>query len=240
MQEERALLREIDEARANPRNTDRFIEKYTPFIRSEVMKAGALGEFEEKNDELSIAMFAFYEALMNYDKSKGAFFPLARTYIKNRLIDYFRYISEKDKTLSLDEKINEDEKQTLLDIVEDEKASIEYIEKRECTKDEIAEFQVALSEYGLTLSEIADNAPRQKRTMDVCLNALEYAKHNPHILDILTNTKKLPLSILVKEGGFDRKTLERHRKYLVGIFLAFTNGFVIIRGHLCQMRGDSL
>ena len=76
MQEERALLREINEARASSRNTDRFIEKYTPFIRSEVMRTAPLCEFEEKNDELSIAMFAFYEALMNYDKSKGAFFPL--------------------------------------------------------------------------------------------------------------------------------------------------------------------
>ena len=33
----------------------------------------------------------------------------------------------------------------------------------------------------------------------------------------------------------DKKTMERHRKYLVALLLAFTNGFEIIRGHLRQM-----
>ncbi len=238
MQDEKSLLKEINEARSSSKNIDRFIEKYTPFIRSEVMRYAQIGEYVEKNDELSIAMFAFYEALMNYDKSKGAFFPLAKLYIRNRLIDYFR--QGMDNNLSLDDKIYDDSKTTLLDTIEDEKATIEYIQTRECTKDEIEEFQENLSQYNLTLSEIADNAPRQKRTIDVCLKALEYAKHHPDILDNLINTKKLPLATLVKEGGFDRKTLERHRKYLVGIFLAFTNGYVIIRGHLCQMQGDDL
>ena len=36
-------------------------------------------------------------------------------------------------------------------------------------------------------------------------------------------------------SGTDRKTMERHRKYLVAILLAFTNGYEIIRGHLCQV-----
>ena len=36
-------------------------------------------------------------------------------------------------------------------------------------------------------------------------------------------------------SGTERKTLERHRKYLVAILLAFTNGYTIIRGHLCQL-----
>lgn len=236
MQEEKELLKEIGEARKNQRKADLFIEKYTPFIRSEVLKYDISDEYREKSDELSIAMFAFYEALMNYDKSKGAFFPLAKLYIRNRLVDYYRKDSGKENDLSLDESLYDDEKSTALDTLEDEKSSIEYIEERECTEEEIKDFQKTLSEYGLTLSEIADNAPRQKRTMDVCLDALEYAKKHEEILTSLTETKKLPLAKLVKDGGFDRKTLERHRKYLVGIFLAFTNGFVIIRGHLCQMR----
>lgn len=238
MQEEKELLKEIREARKDSRKADRFIEKYTPFIRSEVLKYDIAGEYKEKSDELSIAMFAFYEALMNYDKSKGAFFPLAKIYIRNRLVDYYRKDINNENSLSLDENIYDDEKTSILDTLEDEVHSIEYIQERECTKQEIEEFQNALEAYNLTLSEIADNAPKQKRTMEVCLNALEYAKKHKEILDTLIETKKLPISKLIKIGGFDRKTLERHRKYLVGIFLAFTNGFVIIRGHLCQMKGD--
>ena len=43
---------------------------------------------------------------------------------------------------------------------------------------------------------------------------------------------------LAAGSGVEKKTLERHRKYLVAILLAFTNGYTIIRGHLCQvMKG---
>ena len=40
---------------------------------------------------------------------------------------------------------------------------------------------------------------------------------------------------LAAGSGTDKKTMERHRKYLVAILLAFTNGYEIIRGHLCQI-----
>ena len=46
---------------------------------------------------------------------------------------------------------------------------------------------------------------------------------------------RLPINELAAGSGVDKKTLERHRKYLVAILLAFTNGYEIIRGHLCQL-----
>ena len=56
------------------------------------------------------------------------------------------------------------------------------------------------------------------------------------------DTGKLPMNELATGSGTDKKTMERHRKYLVAILLAFTNGYEIIRGHLCQLgpaRGGS-
>ena len=64
------------------------------------------------------------------------------------------------------------------------------------------------------------------------MKVLDYAISNPTIFDHLLLTKKLPISTLVKGAGVDKKTLERQRKYLLGILLAYTNGFEIIRGHL--------
>ena len=236
MNEEKELLREIREAQKNSRNADRFLEKYTPFIRSEAMKYTGYANSPARDDAFSVALFAFYEALMNYDDRKGAFFPLAKTYIRNRIIDSFRSSKNEDSSLSLDDEIHDDSDRTLLDNIVDEKSSVEYQSERECTREEIEEFEKTLSSYGLTFSDIAENAPRQARTMDTCIAALSFARRNPDIFTYLTEKGKLPLSRIVKEGGFDRKTLERHRKYLVGLFLAFTNGFIIIRGHLSRLK----
>lgn len=48
---------------------------------------------------------------------------------------------------------------------------------------------------------------------------------------------KLPVAELAAGANVERKTLERHRKYLVAMLIAFTNGFEIIRGHLCRLDG---
>ena len=64
---------------------------------------------------------------------------------------------------------------------------------------------------------------------------LAHARENPMLLDILTTTGKLPIAALSAGSGVERKAMERHRKYLVALLLAFTNGFEIIRGHLRQM-----
>ena len=74
-----------------------------------------------------------------------------------------------------------------------------------------------------------------------CLNhalrsASFQALEHPELLEQMIRSRKLPLSQLALGSGAEKKTLERHRKYLIAILLAFTNGFEIIRGHLSQMK----
>ena len=51
-------------------------------------------------------------------------------------------------------------------------------------------------------------------------------------------TKRLPITQLSAGSGVEKKTLERHRKYLAALLLIYSNGYEIIRGHLKQvMKG---
>ena len=95
-----------------------------------------------------------------------------------------------------------------------------------------------MKEFGVNLRDVADNCPKQQRTLDACRKALQYARENPALLDDLLKTKKLPIGQLTAGSGVERKTLERHRKYMVALLLIYTNGYEIIRGHLKQvMKG---
>ena len=40
---------------------------------------------------------------------------------------------------------------------------------------------------------------------------------------------------LADGAGVERKTLERHRRYLVAVLLICTNGYEIMRGHIMQV-----
>ena len=82
---------------------------------------------------------------------------------------------------------------------------------------------------------MAENSPKQDRTLDACHRVLDFARRSPALLDRFLETRRLPMKELAQGSGVDKKTMERHRAYLVAILLAFTNGYEIIRGHLCQM-----
>ena len=109
---------------------------------------------------------------------------------------------------------------------------------RYATRMEIEELTRQMQAFGVSLHDVADNCPKQQRTLAACRQALQYARENPELFDVLLHTKKLPVGQLAAGSGVERKTLERHRKYMVALLLIYTNGYEIIRGHLKQvMKG---
>ena len=235
MKELHSIVLQLRQAQQDPQAADDFIEQYLPFIRSETAKCTGHPPHETE-DELSIAMFAFYEAMMAYRSDKGAFLPLAAVAIRNRLIDLNRRNLRHRTSLSLDAPQGEDDSRTLADTVADTDDALSSYHDRAATAQEIEEFSTSLAAFSLSLTEVAENCPQQERTLHACMAAVDYAKHQPQLLEQLLTTGKLPITQLAQGSGTPRKTLERHRKYLVAALLAYTNGFEIIRGHLQAVK----
>lgn len=233
MKQKHQIVADVYAAKEDSEVADRLIRQYLPFIKGETAKVMGRVPREGQDDELSIAMFAFYEAALAYERERGAFLPLAATAIRNRIIDFYRKENRHTGVVSLDGQENGEDDSTLLDQLGHDQ--IGEHEKRSAAKEEILEFVGVLADYGLSMSDVADNSPRQERTLAACHRALAYAKTHPQLLDALTSTGKLPLKQLAEGSGVERKTLERHRTYMVAILLAYTNGFEIIRGHLRQV-----
>ena len=217
-------------AKADPDAADGLIKQYMGFIRAEARKLS----FGDGEDELSIAMLAFYEAALGYEKNRGAFLQYAAKVIRSRLIDYHRSESRHRGHASLNESASADGAE-LLELLPDTRDSIGEVDMREAAQGEIAEFSQVLAKFGLSFSDVADNCPKQERTLRACLDALNYARSQPELLSAVEKTGRLPIGELASGAGVERKTLERHRKYVVAMLLAFTNGFEIIRGHLCRL-----
>lgn len=236
MNQEHEIVMQVENAKTDLEAADGLLRQYLPFIKSETAKFIHRNPEEGRDDELGIAMFAFHEAVLHYSRGKGTFLRFAAMMIKNRLIDYYRKEKHHEGTLSLDAGDgSEDESRSLYAKLDSGKDEIEEIYIRQAAKEEIMEFAGCLASYGLSLSDIADNCPKQERTLFACHRALNCARENPEILEELERGKKLPLALLTEKSGVERKTLERHRKYMMAILLAYTNGYEIIRGHLCQI-----
>lgn len=230
------LVEQVYAAKKDTEAADSLIRQYMGFIRAEAAKYLHRAPIEGQDEELSIVLLAFYEAILGYEKNRGAFLAYASRGIRSRLIDYYRKEKRHAEVTSLHEPVSDEKSDTLkIDHLEHPENEIEKSHHRSATRDEIEEFGKQLLEFGISFSDVADNCPRQERTLQACRRVLTAARENPELLNELLRTKKLPIAALSDISKTDKKTMERHRKYLIAILLAFTNGYEIIRGHLYHL-----
>ena len=74
---EHSIVGQVYAAKTDPEAADALIGQYMGFIRSETVKFTHAAPEDGHEDELSIAMLAFYEAILSYEKGRGAFLPYA-------------------------------------------------------------------------------------------------------------------------------------------------------------------
>lgn len=234
MNEYKEIIRQVTAAKENTQEADILIRAYMPFIKAETAKFLHRPLVEGNDDELSIAMIAFHEAIRGYSVTRGSFLRYASLVMKSRLIDYQRREARHRNIISLDAPAGEGDG-VLADTIADERCVDEEVITRDATRSEIEELGRQMQEFGVSFTDVADNCPRQQRTLDACRRALQHAKDTPEILQELVRTKRLPVAKLCNGSGVERKTMERHRKYMVALLLIYTNGYEIIRGHLKQM-----
>lgn len=235
MEKEQQIVQQVYDAQSDEEAEERLIRQYLPYIKSETSKNIHKAAGEE-DDEVSIAMFAFHEAVKGYRKEKGTFLAYASLIIKSRLIDYHRKEKRHEGNLSFYMQQGQEENGALLlEKISQSKDEMEEYGERLAAKEEILEFCRQLQDYELNLNDIAENCPKQDRTLKACQQALYYAKGNHALLESFLQSKRVPLKQLAQGAGVERKTLERHRKYVAALLLAYTNGFEVIREHLSQM-----
>ena len=231
MQDEHQILKKVSQARYDLEAADVLIREYLPFIKSEVSKY--TGTYtNESGDELQIAMIAFHEAILSYDRDRGTFLHYAQMIIRSRLIDHDRKEARHKDHISLD-KENEEGDQ-LIDMITDGRDKTDEHMRLLATQAEISELSKVLETFGVSFKDLTTFSPKQERTKALIQKMIAKAKEDPSILDDLLISKKLPIQRLTLDKN-ERKVLERHRKYLVMMLVILTNGYEIIRGHLWRV-----
>ena len=201
---------------------EEFIQNHKPFIikiSSNICKRYLTWGHD---DELSIALVAFNEAIDSFKPNDGAsFYGFAKTVITRRLIDYFRKES-KHQVLSLTPL--EADKNDLYDY---DSASSFELYKEEEQKNDFAEttknYTIVLAEYGITLEDLVEVSPKHRDSKSTLWRVAQELCEHPNLLKHLTKTKLLPLKELELLTGVKRKVLERGRKYLIATVLILSD-----------------
>ena len=100
MRNEHQIIRAVYAAKEDLQKADDLIRDYIPFIRSEASKCISR-LCTEQDDEYSIAMIAFHEAILGYERGRGAFLSYASMLIRSRTMMTMRMMIDFRKNLLL-------------------------------------------------------------------------------------------------------------------------------------------
>ena len=202
-----------------------FIESNRHFILASAYRA--VGHFvTESDDEYSIALMAFHEAVTSYNVTKGIFHSFAALVIKRRLYDYMRSNARFSEEISVDpgamnDEIEEEHPQKSLQMeirrkeAELARQNTSVVPGDNPIRDEIEAVQDILVHYGFSFFDLAQCSPRTDKTKKACAEAVAYMLEHESLIRKMRAKRTLPVKELKEGAGISRKILERHRKYII-------------------------
>lgn len=210
----------------------RLIEQYRPFILREAGIA-CRRYLTEEDDEWSIALAAFSQAVTEYTPDKGGFPAFARLVIRRRLIDYYRSQKKFEAEIPASHAFSEPEPGADPDALSAAVAErLAEQPEENPLPDEIREISAILIGYGFSFMDLADCSPKAEKTRAACARAMRYLLVNPLLITEMRRTRLLPTKILEKNAEVPRKILERHRKYIIAAAEILTGNFPGLAAYL--------
>ncbi|MEF7557097.1 RNA polymerase sigma factor SigI [Bacillus thuringiensis] len=216
----------------NEEDKEAFIVQYQPFIRKSTSSV-CRRYITEQDDEYSIGLFAFNEAIEQYSYKKGkSFLAFADLLIKRDVIDYIRKESKHNLVF-----LKEDEQEEMLEM---QVSLTEYMKEIENgnRKEEILHFQSVLAEFKITFSELAKESPKHRDTREHLIEIVKMIIKEEEMMEELFRKKKLPLKHIEPRVRVSRKTLERHRKYIIAMCIIFANNYTYILDYIRGGKHD--
>ncbi len=216
-----------------------LIESQSQFILRSASKTSK--KYISKNDdEWSIALIAFSDAVKTYAKSKGGFLHYAQTIIKNRLIDYYRSEQKYKPEYLVDPSLfecesNEEEADIAIKI---SVAKQLIYQDNHSIRDEIEAITPVINEYGFTFYDLASCSPKSKKTKEACKKVILHILENQEIMRIMKEAKQMPIKKIQKNTGLPRKLIEHHRRYIIAAIEILSGEYPFLAEYVTFIRKE--
>ncbi len=212
-----------------------FIKDYQPYVAKITSRFCKRYIDPARDDEFSIALIAFDEAINQFSAEKGrSFLGFAETVIRRRLIDYIRKESKFNKQVPYSSFETEDEEDHLTNPVEIHQAMDQYERNHviEARKNEIIDFNLRLSQFGISFTDLAETSPKHYDTRNTLFEIGRVMAADEEMMDAVYYKKMLPIKELLAKVEVSRKTLERNRKFLITIAIIYHGPYVYLQDYL--------
>lgn len=206
----------MDENRIKDTDINILIEEHIPFIIKTINKLTNRYVSLENDEEFSVSLLAFNEAVQKYNSEKGPFLPFAQLVITSRLKNYFNKENKNRYNLSI-ETLEEEGiqlREELLNPIEDKTRLIEEID---LLKEE-------LNLFGFTLEDLADEAPKHSDTRNNALKLSQKVSDDKLLTDFMYIKRRLPIKQISLKYSVTEKVIKGSKKFIItGIIIFYKN-----------------
>lgn len=195
----------IDQVKNQTDLRNQFIHDYTPFVIKHVSELKHAYVCVRNDDEFSIALIAFNEAIDRYEIGKGHFLSFARIVIESRLKNYW----EKEKHHQHDDISNVE-----VAAPSDEDLHLELIA-----------YENELSYFGLSFEDLSNHMPKHTDTKEAALNIAQEIALNAFIMTQVYIKKSLPVTLVSKSLKIGLKMVKNNKVFILGTSIIFYKKF---------------
>jgi RNA polymerase sigma factor len=212
---------------------ERLLVNYRPFVLRVASSVTHRYINPEQDDEFSVALIAYDEAISSYRSERGgSFLAFAEMVIRRRLLDYFRRQSRTQNELPMSGMYSEDEEEEPGFAIYGAQQQYQVDTETEDRCLELEEFQSVLADYGIELSQLVASAPKHCDTRRYLMELADTLSRNDTFRNALEKNRDLPYRQVAEEYGITVKTLRRHRAYLIAIFLIKTGDYPLLKNYV--------
>ena len=223
------LVAQIVRAQQGSREArERLVTAFVPFVLKVAQQVCRRRLRLGRDDEVSVAMVAFMEAVDRYRPHRGSSFTaFARMVVQHRVIDALRRSGGRVEVPvscfavapmaeSVDLNLRAAEMREAMLAYQTAFGAIEH-------REELVAYRAALERHGIELAEVIRSCPRHADARARAVAAARAVAEEPAWRAHLLERRALPLKEMLAEGrlGVSRTTLERHRRYIVAVALLF-------------------
>jgi RNA polymerase sigma factor len=206
-----------------------FIKKYNPFIIKSIYEVTGRYIEKENDEELSVGLLAFNEAIDRYNKDRDCtFLSYSNIVIRSRIIDYIRK-NKKEKNIYPISALENSVERNYNDICF--KNGNYEIEKAEI-RDELMQIKDDLSDFGITLKDLVYSSPKHQDSKKLCIKIAKVLLDNNKEYNKFLKKKKLPRLFLTKNAKVNKSTIEKNRKYIIAIVLILRSNLDNIKSYI--------
>lgn len=209
-----------------------LLSSYAPFIKKTAAQV-CKRFIDDHDDEWSIALSAFHEAVKGYEKNKNAsFLTFAHMIIRRRIIDFIRKESQRSEfSYDFNAGTEEDEANHWIE----DSAAIKQFDvhkQTELRKEEIGQYEKILMEFDLSFHILVKVSPSHEDARRTAIQIAQMVAETDEYLDYLKDKKKLPIKDIERHVKVSRKTIERNRKYIIAMALLLKSDLYYLKDYL--------